>query len=84
MRRIANRPDPGLLELKGKKLIFNQEPYSRAIPRRRKCVSCAVCSSGTGMLQVEGWLLDIEEGGGKVDSIPDEFYDVIVMAGHEL
>lgn len=36
------------------------------------------------MLQVESWLLDVEESGGKVDSIPDEFHDVIVIAGHEL
>lgn len=36
------------------------------------------------MLQVESWLLDVEEAGGKADAIPEKFYDVVVMAGHEL
>lgn len=36
------------------------------------------------MLQVESWLLDVEEAGGKADSIPDKFHDVVAMAGHEL
>lgn len=40
--------------------------------------------SPTGLLNFEGWLLDAEEEGTAPTSIPDEFYDLIVKAGHEL
>lgn len=38
----------------------------------------------SGLIKVESWLLDTEEEGGKIDTFPEEFYDVVVMAGHEL
>nr|XP_018264705.1 uncharacterized protein I303_02882 [Kwoniella dejecticola CBS 10117]OBR86863.1 hypothetical protein I303_02882 [Kwoniella dejecticola CBS 10117] len=60
-----------LVELKGRKLIFKQEPASRKLPRRQ-------------LLNFEGWLLDEVEAGNKISSIPEEFHGLIVMAGHEL
>lgn len=44
----------------------------------------AGCADEIGLLNFEAWLLDAEEEGTKLTSIPDEFFDVIVMAGHEL
>ncbi|KAK4683630.1 hypothetical protein P7C73_g6605, partial [Tremellales sp. Uapishka_1] len=60
-----------LVELKGRKLVFRQEPLPRNLPRRR-------------LLNFEGFLLDAEEAGEKITQIPEEYWDLIVMAGHEL
>jgi hypothetical protein len=36
-----------------------------------------------GLLRFETLLLDAEEEGRQITEIPNEFYDLIVMAGHE-
>ncbi|GMK55693.1 hypothetical protein CspeluHIS016_0207490 [Cutaneotrichosporon spelunceum] len=61
----------GRVEIKGGKLSLGQSAYQRVLPRRR-------------LLNFEGWLLDTEEAGTAPTEIPDEFYDLIAMAGHEL
>ncbi|WWD16524.1 hypothetical protein CI109_100951 [Kwoniella shandongensis] len=60
-----------LVELKGRKLIFKQDPLPRNLPRRR-------------LLKLETYLLDEADEGRKVTSVPEEHWDLIVMAGHEL
>nr|XP_019050366.1 hypothetical protein I302_00796 [Kwoniella bestiolae CBS 10118]OCF29296.1 hypothetical protein I302_00796 [Kwoniella bestiolae CBS 10118] len=60
-----------LVELKGRKLIFKQEVSSRKLPRRQ-------------LLNFEGWLLDEVEAGRPITELPEEFWGLIVMAGHEL
>ncbi|BEI85303.1 hypothetical protein CcaverHIS002_0507040 [Cutaneotrichosporon cavernicola] len=61
----------GRIEIKGGKVHLRQDAYQRVLPRRR-------------LLNFEGWLLDTEEAGTASSAIPDEFFDLIVMAGHEL
>ncbi|WWC96983.1 hypothetical protein V866_003860 [Kwoniella sp. B9012] len=67
----AKVDDASLVELKGRKLIFKQDASSRNLPRRQ-------------LLKFEGWLLDEVEAGRTVGEIPEEFWVLIVMAGHEL
>jgi hypothetical protein len=38
----------------------------------------------SGLFEFGGFVLDAEEKDGKVTNIPEQFWDVIVMAGHEL
>ncbi|CAK9781242.1 hypothetical protein CC85DRAFT_286041 [Cutaneotrichosporon oleaginosum] len=58
------------LEVKSFTIHLSQDPYQRSLPRRR-------------LLNFEGWLLDAEEAGTPLTSIPDEFHDLVAMAGHE-
>ncbi|WWC87861.1 uncharacterized protein L201_002758 [Kwoniella dendrophila CBS 6074] len=60
-----------LVELKGRKLLFKQESSARKLPRRQ-------------LLNFEGWILDEVESGRTITEIPEEFWGLIVMAGHEL
>lgn len=38
----------------------------------------------SGLLNFEGFLLDAEEAGKTLTELPEEFYDLVVMAGHEM
>ncbi|KAK8861567.1 hypothetical protein IAR55_002389 [Kwoniella newhampshirensis] len=59
------------VELRGRKLLFKQDPLIRNLPRRR-------------LLKFETFLLDEADAGRKVTAVPEEYLDLIVMAGHEL
>ncbi|OCF43387.1 hypothetical protein I317_02827 [Kwoniella heveanensis CBS 569] len=59
-----------VVELKGRKLVFKQEPPSRNLPRRP-------------MLKFEMYLADEKEAGRAVTEIPDTYWDLIAIAGHE-
>ncbi|WRT65688.1 uncharacterized protein IL334_002633 [Kwoniella shivajii] len=69
--KVDASSNTSLVELKGRKLIFKQEALSRKLPRRQ-------------LLNFEGWLLDEVEAGKKITEVPEEFWGLIVMAGHEL
>ncbi|WVR03828.1 hypothetical protein IAU60_000824 [Kwoniella sp. DSM 27419] len=60
-----------LVELKGRKLVFKQTPLSRELPRR-------------GKNKFETYLFDEEDAQRTVTEIPEEFWDLVVKAGHEL
>ncbi|WVQ93405.1 hypothetical protein IAU59_000475 [Kwoniella sp. CBS 9459] len=58
------------VELKGRKLVFKQESASRNLPRRP-------------MLKFEMYLADEKEAGRSVTEIPEAYWDLIAIAGHE-
>ncbi|KAL1406406.1 hypothetical protein Q8F55_008105 [Vanrija albida] len=62
-----------VVELNGRKLIFHQEPYQRNnnLFRRKRN-------------NFEDKIMDAKDAGKKLDEIPEELYDAVVMAGHEL
>ncbi|KAL7419567.1 hypothetical protein Q5752_005479 [Cryptotrichosporon argae] len=63
--------DAGLVEFKNGKLRILQAPGKAGVPRRRTHA-------------FEGELIDAAEAGRSMASVPEEFWDVVAMTGHEM
>ncbi|WVO13288.1 hypothetical protein L204_100901 [Cryptococcus depauperatus] len=60
-----------VVDLKSRKVLFKQPPIHRNYPRKK-------------LLKFEMFLVDLQESGKMVqESLPEEYWDLIAMAGHE-
>ncbi|ODN76691.1 hypothetical protein L202_05326 [Cryptococcus amylolentus CBS 6039] len=70
-RQVVQAPRSSLVEIKNKKIVFQQAPHNRILPRRK-------------LINLETYLLDQVEEQKQVTEIPEEHWSIIAMAGHEL